>query len=108
MAIDESCIDYLGCMYKSFDNYTPYIKVPPSTNIGVYAGGDSYVRISLFNGNFIEENYYYSYSTERKITTTSKMLAVRFQTESAASLKNAYVVDKTTGEYYFNGANLPD
>ena len=93
-------------MYKSFDNYTPYIKIPPSTKIGVYAGGDQYVRISLFNGNFIEESYYNSYTTERQITTTSKMLAVRFQTKSAASLKNAYVVDKTTGEYYFNGTNL--
>ncbi len=95
-------------MYKSFDNYTPYIKVPPSTKIGVYAGGDQYVRISLFNGNFIEETWYNSYSYEREITTTSKMLAVRFPTKSASSLEKAYVVDKTTGEYYFKGAELPD
>ena len=108
MAIEESCIDYLGCMYKSFDNYTPYIKVPPSTNIGVNVGGDTYVRISIFNGNFTEINYYNSYAGERQITTAAGARALRFQAKSAATLKQSYVVNKTTGEYYFKGSELPD
>lgn len=108
MAIDESCIDYLGCMYKSFDNYTPYIKVPPSTNIGVYMGGDAYVRISFLDGNFVEVTWYNSYQNERQMTTTAKTRFIRFQAKSAATLKQSYVVNKTTGEYYFKGSELPD
>ena len=95
-------------MYKSFGNYTPYIKVPPSTNIGVYIGGDQYVRISILNGNFTEITYYNSYAGERQITTATGARALRFQAKSAAALKQSYVVNKTTGEYYFKGEELPD
>lgn len=105
-AIDDSGIDYLGCMYKAFGNYTPYIKVPPSTQVGFYTGGQ-YNRYEEFNGNFVSVTWYNSYANERQITTKATTRMIRM-TVSAGRIKDAYIINKKTGEYYFNGAEYTD
>lgn len=106
-AIDDSGIDYLGCMYKSFGNSTPYIKVPPSTNVGCYTGGQ-YNTIEEYNGNFVSVTWYYSYQNERQTTTKAPTRIMRMSLSNAERIKNAYIVNKKTGEYYFNGAEYTD
>lgn len=93
-------------MYKAFDNYTPYIKVPPSTQI-VFNIGAQNRYIYLYDGNFVQKSSYGSYSGERTITTTSVTRAVRLRF-NGSSISNVYVKNKTTGEYYFNGAEYTD
>lgn len=106
-AIDDSGIDYLGCMYKAFGNNTPYIKVPPSTQVGCYTGGQ-YNRIEEFDGNFVLVTWYNSYTNERPITTKAATRMIRMELSNAGRIKEAYIVNKKTGEYYFNGAEYTD
>ena len=106
-AIDDSGIDYLGCMYKMFGLQLPFIKVPPSTSIAFHAGRQ-YRTFVLYNGNFISITFYNSYPGERIITTTSATRAVSFSLYNLSDLKNVYVKNANTGEVYFNGAEYTD
>ena len=106
-AIDDSGIDYLGCMYKSFGNSTPYIKVPPSTQI-VWNSVRQYHTFYLLDGNFNTITTYNSYQGERTITTTPTTRVVKLNLYSASHIYQTYVKNKNTGEYYFNGAEYTD
>lgn len=108
VVIDDNAIDYLGCMYKVFGTQLPFIKVPPSTRITFYAAGRRYRLLAFYNGNFIEITSYNSTGSERTVTTTPETRAVSLSMQAASDLKNVYVKNTDTGEYYFNGAEYTD